>query len=238
MLTLKKICLLKVTRLNLTYDDIPLDLQTELKKMKKFSGHFVGNDQKNYEKKSSMTVQYMGDKQWQFHVSHTWNTCSKENCSAYMATRRFGNDCRKRKQGVVEFLLEEDKEVLSGAVAWKALAGFGPSFSVDEIMRPYYNEDLASTVLTVEEEDESDEGGSFSFTSKLPGRMLKCDYVYCNHFSLDHTGNIRSLSMTCPVTGIPKITKLLESEGTAVAGASSGPDEESVPGCGFWDCSD
>jgi len=229
-LTLKTICLLQVSRLNnLTYDDIPLNLQTELKKMKKFSGHFIGKDVENDEKKSSMAVQYMGDRKWQFHLSHTWDTCSDENCSVYMGGKK--KDCRKRKQGVVELLLEEDEEVKSGLVS-KALSRFGPRLLVEERMRFNYNEDMASTVFTVVE-DESD-GGSFNFTSKLPGKKLKCEYIYCNHFGLDHTGDIRSLSMTCPVSGTPKILQLFQSEGTAAAAVSSGPDEESVQGCGFW----
>jgi len=239
-LTLKTICLLKVTRLNLTYDDIPLDLQKELTKIKKFSGHFVGSrcfnfdDAENDEKKSAMTVQYMGDRKWKFHLSHTWDTCSDENCSVFTGTVPWKrNDCRKSKQGVVELLLEEDKELKSGLLVWKALSRFGPSLKVEQEMRYFYKEDSASTVLTVEDEEESDQGSSFCFTSKLPGKRLKCEYVYCNHFRLDHTGGIRSLSMTCPISGTPNFLQLLQSEGPTVASASD-PDEESGTCCDFW----
>ena len=210
MLTLKTMCLQEVTRLNMNYEDedIPLDLQTELKKMKKYCGHFVGDDD-DEERKSAITVRYMGARKWQFHFSHTWHTCSDKNCSSAL-------NCRKRKQGVVELLLEEDKEVNSGLLVCQALSSFEQKLIVKWMSR-LYHEDMASTVLTVGDEDESDQGSTFSLTTKLPKKRGEGEFTWVRHFRLDHTGSIRSLHMywASPVSKnvTPYNLQFFESEG-------------------------
>ena len=200
MLSLKTLSFLKVSALKLPFEDIPGDLQIELKKMKMFNGTYVEETEED-EKRSAMTVQYRGDKQWVFQIIHTWPECSEENCSCSSRDRfgriRKSRDCRNNKQGVVELVLIENKEVEIKLEGWRALVNFGPRVDLEENMRIYFNEELAKTVITVDESAPD----TFTLTSTLPGKVIKSEYQYENQFQMNQSANSRCLRMKCPVYG-------------------------------------
>ena len=213
MLSLKTLSFMKVSALELPFKDIPRDLQIELEKMKMFNGTFVEEKEED-EKQSAITVQYRGDKKWVFQIIHTWPKCSEENCTCSHRDRFGGikksRDCRNNKQGAVELVLEENKEVEIGLLGWRALINFGPRVDFEENMRIYFNEELAKTIITVDESD------LFTLTSTLPGKVLKSEYKYENQFQLNQSEYSRYLSMKCPVFGRPRMVELYECIGKVV----------------------
>jgi len=68
MLSLKKLCLLKVSSLQLPFDELPMELSSEIRKMQIFNGNFYGPDEY-----SVITIQYQGDETWQFWIKYWRN---------------------------------------------------------------------------------------------------------------------------------------------------------------------
>jgi len=205
-------CFLKASLLELPLEDLPRDLQIELKKMNMYNGTFVEETEED-EKKSAMMVQYRGDKQWVFQIIHTWPTCSEENCCCSYRDRfggiRRSKDCKNKKQGIVELILTENREVEISLQGWKALVNFGPRLELEENMRIYFEEELAKTVITVDESAPD----IFTLTSTLPGKIIKSEYKYENQFQLMKSKNSRCLTMRCPVYGETRGVELYECSG-------------------------
>ena len=155
-------------------EDIPRDLQIELKKMKMFNGTFVEETEED-EKNSAMMVQYRGNKQWVFQIIHTLPTCSEENCCCtYMdmfGEIRKSKDCKNKKQEIVELTLTENREVEISLQGWEALVNFGPRLQLEEMIREFFDEELAKTVITVDESAPD----IFTLTSTLPGKCLNAN---------------------------------------------------------------
>ena len=194
MLTLKTFCFLKVTSSNLPFEDLPDELKVQLEKMKKYNGTFLGEEDE-VGKKSVMSVQYRGDRKWIFQINHIWSRCSQKNCSIRDRSYRRLKECRVTKQGIVQLHIVENKETQLSLQEWKGFVNFGPRLPLEENMRIFYNEDLAKTVLTIDKSDP----GTITFTTILPGKFIKTEYIYRNRFKMCQSGNMRVLSMMSSV---------------------------------------
>ena len=129
MLTLKSICLLKVSQLDLPYDGIPKTLSVELIKMKCFNGNFFGShgEEENYSKKTVLTIQYLGEKTWAFQMNYTTLGGGPEE--------------------LFDFVFQEDKPLKTGFSICRGLSSFGYAGWSKE-----NDKQAVSTVLAVDKE--------------------------------------------------------------------------------------
>ena len=123
MQSLKVLCFNRILSLGLAYDDIPVNLQLELNKMKRYNGTF-SNIWPHDGGKSFITIQYMGDKLWMYRFGQDWSWCSYDNCfkKVYQVdgTYAMEHHCSKNNQ-LEEILLKENEETKISLHAFKAL---------------------------------------------------------------------------------------------------------------------
>eukprot|EP00092_Neocalanus_flemingeri_P034779 GFUD01037851.1.p1 GENE.GFUD01037851.1~~GFUD01037851.1.p1 ORF type:complete len:185 (+),score=29.81 GFUD01037851.1:353-907(+) len=154
MLSLRSLCLLKVSSLKLSYkeDEVPYTLVTELKKMLLFNGNFFGQEEYAYFagwvwdnkalKEHVLTIQYQGDGTWAFGICHMCNRCSDRTCD--------GNEHCGKKPERSQFVLMENKTCDSQAVfkIARGLSRFNAMRWIDG--RIHREKRQVSTLLTVE----------------------------------------------------------------------------------------
>merc|ERR1712034_281750 len=108
----------------------------ELTKMKKYNGSFVRKDDD-------------GDGERLFRVGYDWAFCELGVCSNYVWRWDRGNfvqefSCQKQRNGVVEIMLDENKETKVSLPSFRSLQNL-----VWKVK--YFDEDGAKTVITVDE---------------------------------------------------------------------------------------
>eukprot|EP00092_Neocalanus_flemingeri_P016624 GFUD01017985.1.p1 GENE.GFUD01017985.1~~GFUD01017985.1.p1 ORF type:complete len:258 (+),score=45.34 GFUD01017985.1:224-997(+) len=162
MLSLRSICLLKVSYLKLSFkeDEVPYTLVTELKQMLLFNGNFFGQEEYFYWfkaiKEHVLTIQYQGDGTWAFGICHVCDRCAFgicHVCDRYTDRTCYGNKhCGKRPERL-QFVLHEKQTCDSQAVfeIVRGLARFSAMRWIDgKIHREKRQVSTISTVLTVE----------------------------------------------------------------------------------------
>eukprot|EP00092_Neocalanus_flemingeri_P029917 GFUD01032483.1.p1 GENE.GFUD01032483.1~~GFUD01032483.1.p1 ORF type:complete len:263 (+),score=76.65 GFUD01032483.1:51-839(+) len=157
MLSLKKLCLLRVSSLKLAYeeDDVPKPLGEDLKKMDLFNGSFFGDEYFYYydnnlverqgEREQMLTIQYQGDGTWAFGICLKCDTCGGRTCDGT-------GHGEQMKPGKVQFVLEENETSESEAVftTVRGLSGSG-MLMIDLVRWKNRNEQQVSTVLSVQD---------------------------------------------------------------------------------------
>ena len=169
MLTLKSICFLRVSSLNLSYEDLPGDLPVELKKMEKFNGHFFLDEPSN-DKKAVLSIQYQGNGDWSFQVCSQYEKCTS-SC-------QFG-ECQKKPELFQQLVLKEKKTSASVFGNLKGLLTFGMSGCWAERMLRSRSSvgdiDQRAVSITLEVEDTETYSGILSVHFKHPGvESVKC----------------------------------------------------------------
>eukprot|EP00092_Neocalanus_flemingeri_P016626 GFUD01017987.1.p1 GENE.GFUD01017987.1~~GFUD01017987.1.p1 ORF type:complete len:324 (+),score=106.69 GFUD01017987.1:276-1247(+) len=154
MLSLRSICLLKVSSLKLSFkeDEVPSTLVTELKQMLLFNGNFFGQEEYVYFdgwvwdnkalKEHVLTIQYQGDGTWAFGICHVCDHCSDRTCD--------GNKHCGKKPERLQFVLKEKQTCDSQAVfkIVRGLSRFNAMRWIDG--RIHREKRQVSTLLTVE----------------------------------------------------------------------------------------
>eukprot|EP00092_Neocalanus_flemingeri_P039136 GFUD01042598.1.p1 GENE.GFUD01042598.1~~GFUD01042598.1.p1 ORF type:complete len:314 (+),score=83.41 GFUD01042598.1:352-1293(+) len=145
MLSLRSLCLLKVSSLKLSYkeDEVPYTLVTELKQMLLFNGNFFGQEEYFYFglaiKEHVLTIQYQGDGTWAFGICHMWDRCTDRTCDG-------NKHCGKRPERL-QFVLKE-KQTCDSQAVFKIVRGLSRFRLIGG--RIYRGKREVSTVLTVE----------------------------------------------------------------------------------------
>eukprot|EP00092_Neocalanus_flemingeri_P024722 GFUD01026811.1.p2 GENE.GFUD01026811.1~~GFUD01026811.1.p2 ORF type:complete len:277 (+),score=89.37 GFUD01026811.1:52-882(+) len=156
MLSLKNLCLLKVSSLKLPYEeeDVPKTVGNELKKMFLFNGSFFGQDEYVYNdnnlverqgvKELVLTIQYQGDGIWAIGLCHKCETCSGRTCDG---TGHWEHE----KPGKVQFELKENETSESEAVftTVRGLSGRAAGW-IDFLRWKNRDKQQVSTVLSVQ----------------------------------------------------------------------------------------
>eukprot|EP00092_Neocalanus_flemingeri_P039138 GFUD01042600.1.p1 GENE.GFUD01042600.1~~GFUD01042600.1.p1 ORF type:complete len:295 (+),score=67.94 GFUD01042600.1:352-1236(+) len=148
MLSLRSLCLLKVSSLKLSYkeDEVPYTLVTELKQMLLFNGNFFGQEEYFYFglaiKEHVLTIQYQGDGTWAFGICHMWDRCTDRTCDG-------NKHCGKRPERL-QFVLKE-KQTCDSQAVFKIVRGLSRFRLIGG--RIYRGKREVSTVLTVEHAD-------------------------------------------------------------------------------------
>eukprot|EP00092_Neocalanus_flemingeri_P024725 GFUD01026814.1.p1 GENE.GFUD01026814.1~~GFUD01026814.1.p1 ORF type:complete len:263 (+),score=76.90 GFUD01026814.1:52-840(+) len=157
MLSLKNLCLLKVSSLKLSYEeeDVPKTLGNELKKMFLFNGSFFGQDEYVYNdnnlverqgvKELVLTIQYQGDGTWAIGICHKCETCSGRTCDGT-------GHGEHEKPGKVQFVLKENETSESEAVftTVRGLSGRAMGL-IDFVRKNNHKQQQVSTVLSVQD---------------------------------------------------------------------------------------
>eukprot|EP00092_Neocalanus_flemingeri_P036100 GFUD01039304.1.p1 GENE.GFUD01039304.1~~GFUD01039304.1.p1 ORF type:complete len:269 (+),score=87.21 GFUD01039304.1:52-858(+) len=158
MLSLKNLCLLKVSSLKLPYEeeDVPKTLGNELKKMFLFNGSFFGQDEYVYNdnnlverqgvKELVLTIQYQGDGIWAIGLCHKCETCSERTCDG-------SGHLEHVKPGKVQFELKENETSDSEAVFTTVRGLSGRDAGVIDLVRKNRRDkqQQVSTVLSVQD---------------------------------------------------------------------------------------
>eukprot|EP00092_Neocalanus_flemingeri_P024724 GFUD01026813.1.p1 GENE.GFUD01026813.1~~GFUD01026813.1.p1 ORF type:complete len:283 (+),score=80.49 GFUD01026813.1:52-849(+) len=155
MLSLKNLCLLKVSSLKLSYEeeDVPKTVGNELKKMFLFNGSFFGQDEYVYNdnnlverqgvKELVLTIQYQGDGIWAIGLCHKCETCSGRTCDG-------SGHWEHVKPGKVQFELKENETSDSEAVFTTVRGLSGRAAGLIDLVRGM-NREHVSTVLSVQD---------------------------------------------------------------------------------------
>eukprot|EP00092_Neocalanus_flemingeri_P029916 GFUD01032482.1.p1 GENE.GFUD01032482.1~~GFUD01032482.1.p1 ORF type:complete len:255 (-),score=68.92 GFUD01032482.1:86-850(-) len=156
MLSLKNLCLLKVSSLQLSYEEgVPKNLGNELKKMSLFNGSFFRQDKYVYNdnnlvvrqgvKELVLTIQYQGDGIWAIGLCHKCETCSGRTCDG---SRHWEHE----KPGKVQFELKENETSESEAVftTVRGLSGRAAGW-IDFLRWKNRDKQQVSTVLSVQD---------------------------------------------------------------------------------------
>eukprot|EP00092_Neocalanus_flemingeri_P011015 GFUD01011860.1.p1 GENE.GFUD01011860.1~~GFUD01011860.1.p1 ORF type:complete len:327 (+),score=95.13 GFUD01011860.1:273-1253(+) len=157
MLSLRSICLLKVSSLKLSFkeDEVPYTLVTELKQMLLFNGNFFGQEEYVYFagwvwvnkalKEHVLTIQYQGDGTWAFGICHVCDRCTDRTCDG-------NKHCGKRPERL-QFVLQE-KQTCDSQAVFKIVRGLARFSAITQWKGKIHGEkrqvSTISTVLTVE----------------------------------------------------------------------------------------
>lgn len=156
MLSLLRLCSLKVASLNLPVHEIPKTLHGELEKMRLFNGTYTrqlgsGEDAQ----RSFMNLNYLGEAMWEIQVLNNLGVCNPFQC----ASECCGKSTRRTK-----FCLKEELEETLGFEICSALAVFGCANAQDWLyMEPNVN---AKTTLRVEFDELEPFKGKISIETK------------------------------------------------------------------------
>eukprot|EP00092_Neocalanus_flemingeri_P089571 GFUD01113345.1.p1 GENE.GFUD01113345.1~~GFUD01113345.1.p1 ORF type:complete len:249 (-),score=65.67 GFUD01113345.1:240-986(-) len=159
MLSLKNLCLLKVSSLKISYeeDDVPKTLGKDLKKMLLFNGSFFGQDEyfnyyydnnlvvRQVEREQMLTIQYQGDGIWAFSFCQKCDTCGGRTCDG----TGHGDQGKPKK---VQFVLKEN-ETSDSEAAFSTIRGWSARDTrmIEELRRMNWDEQQqVSTVLSVQ----------------------------------------------------------------------------------------
>eukprot|EP00092_Neocalanus_flemingeri_P029915 GFUD01032481.1.p1 GENE.GFUD01032481.1~~GFUD01032481.1.p1 ORF type:complete len:253 (-),score=77.15 GFUD01032481.1:86-844(-) len=154
MLSLKKLCLLRVSSLKLAYeeDDVPKPLGEELEKMYIFNGSFFGQVYfynlvaRQGEIEQMLTIQYQGDGVWAFSFCQKCDTCGGPTCdgTGHM-------DWEKPEK--VQFVLKEN-ETSDSEAAFSTVMGLSDRATrmMDLVIwKKWDKQQQVSTVLSVQD---------------------------------------------------------------------------------------
>eukprot|EP00092_Neocalanus_flemingeri_P107984 GFUD01138608.1.p1 GENE.GFUD01138608.1~~GFUD01138608.1.p1 ORF type:complete len:255 (+),score=43.62 GFUD01138608.1:192-956(+) len=157
MLSLRSICLLKVSSLKLSFkeDEVPSTLVTELKQMLLFNGNFFGQEEYVYTaglvrvnkalKEHVLTIQYQGDGTWAFGICHVCDRCTDRTCDG-------NKHCGKRPERL-QFVLHE-KQTCDSQAVFEIVRGLARFSAITQWKGKIHGEkrqvSTISTVLTVE----------------------------------------------------------------------------------------
>ena len=160
MFPLKSLCLLKVSQLDMSkIGIIPTTLRVELEKMKVFNGNWFNcHGDASYEKKTVLSIQYMGEGSWAFQI-------------------RYAATTREDREELFDFVLKEDEPNKIGFSICKGLSGLGPvsiSTKVDDDKQAVFTE------LTV---DKNHPSKLVFKTKKKLSKTVKV--VYTSKFQID-----------------------------------------------------
>eukprot|EP00092_Neocalanus_flemingeri_P019276 GFUD01020880.1.p1 GENE.GFUD01020880.1~~GFUD01020880.1.p1 ORF type:complete len:281 (-),score=74.24 GFUD01020880.1:185-1027(-) len=155
MLSLKNLCLLKVSSLQLSCgeDDLPITVGDDLKKCFLFNGSFSGKEEYGYFDNDGylhqgvniqvLTIQYAGDGTWAFGFCHSCETCSGSTCDVN----------GHMKPVKVQFVLKE-KETSESEAVFTTIGGLA-LLAKNHIYRVRWKnrnkQQVVSTVLTVQD---------------------------------------------------------------------------------------
>eukprot|EP00092_Neocalanus_flemingeri_P085025 GFUD01106904.1.p1 GENE.GFUD01106904.1~~GFUD01106904.1.p1 ORF type:complete len:285 (+),score=83.32 GFUD01106904.1:51-905(+) len=212
MLSLRNLCLLKVSSLKVSYgaDEIPSTLAAELKKMLLFNGNFFGQEEyvgnpfsvieHQALKEHVLTIQYQGEDTWAFGICNKCSTCSHRTC--------YGGLCGKKPERM-QFVLKEGKT--SGSDAVFALSR-GLSRYADEEIHDVRGQPV-SAVLSVENGNVPDSGQLVFSSSAVvleTGEEIICKFlvnsnigsspVFKRSFTWGGTWEIPLILTECQVT--------------------------------------
>eukprot|EP00092_Neocalanus_flemingeri_P089567 GFUD01113341.1.p1 GENE.GFUD01113341.1~~GFUD01113341.1.p1 ORF type:complete len:253 (-),score=63.88 GFUD01113341.1:84-842(-) len=187
MLSLRNLCLLKVSSLKLSYEEgeVPKTLANDLKKMILFNGSFFGHEEYVYNynvynendiverqavEDHVLTIQYQGDGIWAFGICHKFDPCTGRICD--------GNGHCGKKPERLQFVLEENKTCESEAVfsIVRGFSKFRAGWLVDLMREKNRDKQQVSTVLTVENGKVPDSVQLMLTTSAVlkTGQVIRC----------------------------------------------------------------